>query len=153
TWDAVYAPLRHAVWDGWTPADLIFPFFLFIIGVAISFSLDQRRGHGRRRDIVLSVARRTLLFLVLGIFLNGFPLFAWSVLRIPGVLQRIALCYGAASLVVLTCDVRGQCLTALLLVVGYWLVTALWPGNAMPDATIGARIDDLLLRGHLLHDG
>jgi predicted acyltransferase len=155
TWDDVYAPLQHAAWNGWTPTDLIFPFFLFIIGVAISFSLDQRRGRGgRNRDIIWSVARRTLLIFALGVFLNGFPLFDWSVLRIPGVLQRIALCYGAASLVVLTCDIRGQCITALLLVIGYWTVMALSPTDGLtPGATVGARIDDLLLRGHLLHDG
>ena len=125
TWDDVYPPLQHAAWNGWTPTDLIFPFFLFIIGVAITFSLDQRQGRGvSNRDIILGVARRTFLIFALGLFLNGFPLFDWSVLRIPGVLQRIALCYGAASLVVLTCDIRGQCMTALMLVVGYWLVMA-----------------------------
>lgn len=154
-WDDVYAPLQHAAWNGWTPTDLIFPFFLFIIGVAITFSLDQRRGRGlRQRDIVLNIARRSLLIFALGIFLNGFPLFDWSALRIPGVLQRIALCYGAASFVVLSWDVRGQALTALLLVAAYWTVLAVSPGSASaPEATIGARIDDFLLRGHLLHDG
>ena len=155
TWDHVYGPLQHAAWNGWTPTDLIFPFFLFIIGVSITFSLEQRRGRGgRNRDIIWNVARRTLLIFALGIFLNGFPLFDWSVLRIPGVLQRIALCYGVASLVVLTWDVRGQCLSALVLVIGYWMVMALLPTDgATPEATVGARIDDLLLHGHLLHDG
>jgi len=155
TWDDIYAPLRHAAWNGWTPADLIFPFFLFIIGVAITFSLEQRHGRGvRTRDIILSVARRTLLIFALGIFLNGFPLFDWSVLRIPGVLQRIALCYGAASLVALVCGIRGQCITALALVIGYSMVMAWSPTDGLtPGATVGARIDDLLLRGHLLHDG
>ena len=153
TWDDVYAPLQHAAWNGWTPTDLIFPFFLFIIGVAISFSLGQRRDRGgRNRDILRSVARRTLLIFALGIFLNGFPLFDWSVLRIPGVLQRIAVCYGAASLVALACGIRGQCITALVLVIGYWTVMAL-SGGFTPEATAAARIDDLLLRGHLLHDG
>ena len=153
TWDDVYAPLQHAAWNGWTPTDLIFPFFLFIIGVAISFSLGQRRDRGgRNRDILRSVARRTLLIFALGIFLNGFPLFDWSVLRIPGVLQRIAVCYGAASLVALACGIRGQCITALVLVIGYWTVMALL-GGFTPEATAAARIDDLLLRGHLLHDG
>lgn len=154
-WDDVYAPLQHAAWNGWTPTDLIFPFFLFIIGVAITFSLDQRRGRGfRKGDILASVARRTLLIFGLGIFLNGFPLFDWSILRIPGVLQRIALCYGVTSLVVLMSGVRRQCITALLLVVGYWMLMALTPdGWLRPEATLGARLDEGLLRGHLLHDG
>jgi len=155
TWSDVYGPLRHASWDGWTLADLIFPFFLFIIGVAIAFSFDQRRGRGASRgELITNVARRTLLIFGLGIFLNGFPLFDWSALRIPGVLQRIALCYGAASLLVLTLNMRGQCVSALLLVVGYWMVTALGPGDGLtPETTLAARVDDALLHGHLLHDG
>jgi predicted acyltransferase len=154
-WDEVYAPLEHAAWNGWTPTDLIFPFFLFIIGVAITFSLDQRRGRGAgKREILASVAGRTLLIFGLGIFLNGFPLFDWSALRIPGVLQRIALCYGVTSMVVLTSSVRRQSLTALLLVGGSWLLAALTPdGWLRPEATLGARLDDTLLRGHLLHEG
>ena len=154
-WNDVYRPLEHARWNGWTPTDLIFPFFLFIIGVAITLSLEQRRGHGAGRgEIVAGVARRTLLIFSLGLFLNGFPLFDWSVLRIPGVLQRIALCYGIASLVVLRFGVRGQCVTALVLVIGYWMLMALAPGNGLtPEATLAARLDDRLLRGHLLHGG
>jgi predicted acyltransferase len=155
TWSDVYGPLRHAAWNGWTPTDLIFPFFLFIIGVAIAFSLGYRRGHGAARgELLISVARRTLLIFGLGIFLNGFPLFDWSALRIPGVLQRVALCYGAASLLLLTLGVRGQCVSARLLVVGYWMLTALAPGDGLtPETTFAARVDDALLHGHLLHDG
>ncbi len=154
-WDDVYAPLQHAAWNGWTPTDLIFPFFLFIIGVAITFSLDQRRVQGARNgQILASVARRTVLIFSLGIFLNGFPLFDWSALRIPGVLQRIALCYAAASVIVLTSSARGQLITSLLLVAGYWMLLAATPdGWLAPGANLGARLDDTLLRGHLLHDG
>ena len=155
TWSDVYAPMRHAAWNGCTPTDLIFPFFLFIIGVAIAFSFDQRRGRGAgRADLLASIARRTVLIFALGIFLNGFPLFDWSVLRIPGVLQRVALCYCAASLVALALGVHGQCVSALLLVVGYWAVTALAPGDGLtPETTLAARVDDALLHAHLLHDG
>ncbi len=154
-WDDIYAPLQHAAWNGWTPTDLIFPFFLFIIGVAITLSQDQRRGRGLgKRALFAGIARRTLLIFGLGIFLNGFPLFDWSVLRIPGVLQRIALCYGCASLIVLTCGVRAQCAIAALLTLGYGVLMGLTPeGWFAPEASLGARLDELLLRGHLLHNG
>ncbi len=154
-WDDIYAPLQHAAWNGWTPTDLIFPFFLFIIGVAITLSQDQRRGRGLgKRALFAGIARRTLLIFGLGIFLNGFPLFDWSVLRIPGVLQRIALCYGCASLIGLTCGVRAQCAIAALLTLGYGVLMGLTPeGWFAPEASLGARLDELLLRGHLLHNG
>ena len=73
-----------------------------------------------RVQVVGEVLRRGTLIVGLGIFLNGFPLFDWSTLRIPGVLQRIARCYCGAALVLLAADVRGQAITAAPLVVGYW---------------------------------
>lgn len=158
-WSDVYAPLRHAAWNGWTPADLIFPFFLFIMGVALTLSVGQRRVDGvARRRLYGEVVRRTLLIFALGIFLNGFPLFDWSALRLPGVLQRIAVCYGVAALSVLTMGIRGQALAAALLVIGYWVVTAFVPvpgqraGGFDPDANLAAYIDDALMHGHLMHD-
>jgi predicted acyltransferase len=157
-WTDVYAPLQHAVWNGCTPADLIFPFFLFIIGVAITLAFDDAaRGGSDRRQLYGKIARRTLLIFGLGIFLNGFPLFDWSTLRLPGVLQRIALCYGSAAVVVLSMSPRGQAITAASLVTAYWLVMTLTaaPGHAWLDANgnLAAAIDDALLHGHLLHGG
>ena len=159
TWREVYWPLRHAEWDGWTPADLIFPFFLFIVGVAITLSLAQsiERGADRHR-LVVKMLRRTLTVFSLGIILNGFPRFDWSVLRIPGVLQRIALCYCAASIAVLTLRVRGQSLVAAALVIGYWAAMAFLPfpgraaGSLTPENNLAAYVDRALLRGHLLFD-
>src|SRR5437762_12118412 len=93
-WSHVFPPLQHAPWNGWTLADLIFPFFLFIIGVAVTLAFadgDRRPGH--RLRLCGKIARRTVLIFALGVFLNGFPLFDWSTLRIPGVLQRVAVCY------------------------------------------------------------
>jgi predicted acyltransferase len=157
-WTDVYAPLQHAVWNGCTPADLIFPFFLFIIGVAITLAFDDAaRGGSDRRQLYGKIVRRTLLIFGLGIFLNGFPLFDWSTLRLPGVLQRIALCYGSAAVVVLSMSPRGQAITAASLVTAYWLVMTLTaaPGHAWLDANgnLAAAIDDTLLHGHLLHGG
>ena len=158
SWDAVYRPLQHAVWSGWTPADLIFPTFLFIVGVAIAFSLGTTApGLPARRLLVGKVARRAATIFALGILLNGFPRFDWSVLRIPGVLQRIALCYAGAALLVLTSGVRAQTVAAVLLVIGYWVAMAWLPfADAAPDrfaqqANLASFIDRALLPDHLLH--
>jgi predicted acyltransferase len=99
SWRYVCKPLGHAAWHGWTPTDLIFPFFLFIVGIAIKLSLDKVLLSGRPlADVYLRIARRTLLLLLLGVSMPMFWGFEWSTLRFPGVLQRIALCYLAASL-------------------------------------------------------
>src|SRR6202035_2305389 len=94
TWSAIFPPLEHAEWNGWTPTDLIFPFFLFIVGVAIPLALGKRVERGdNRRDLILKIVYRTVVIFLLGEFLAGFPYFHLSTIRIPGVLQRIAVCY------------------------------------------------------------
>lgn len=156
-WQPTYAPLRHAEWDGCTPTDLIFPFFLFIVGVAISvsFAAHCRRGESRRR-LFFKVLRRTLILFALGVALNGFPGFDWSEIRIPGVLQRIALCYFLASIAALTMDLRGQVATTLLLIIGYWVAlrSVPWPGHRAgllkPGRNLAAYIDHAVLHGHML---
>jgi predicted acyltransferase len=158
SWSHVYAPLEHAAWNGWTPTDLIFPFFLFIVGVAIAFSLVPRRGRGDSWPQLLGkITRRAAIIFALGIILNGFPSFDWSVLRIPGVLQRIAVCYFFAALLALALGVRGQVVITIVLLLGYWAVMLLVPapGHAAsglgPSSNLAARIDAWLLHGHLLH--
>src|SRR6266496_830855 len=91
---AAYWPLRHAVWNGWTAADLIFPSFVFLMGISIvaSFSKRLKQGETRRR-IALHVAQRSLILFALGLFLNGVPEFHLATWRIEGVVQRIAICY------------------------------------------------------------
>src|ERR671912_2022329 len=84
-WGHIYAPLLHAPWHGWTPTDLIFPFFLFIVGVSITLS--------RKSASWATIARRAAIIFALGLFLAGYPRFNIERWRIPGVLQRIALCY------------------------------------------------------------
>src|SRR5213080_5517700 len=106
TWSHIYWPLEHASWDGWTPTDLIFPFFLFIVGVSMSFSFSYRIQQGRSlKKLYVQVVRRTAILFLLGLFLNALYYlpggFALSILRIPGVLQRIAVAYFFASLLVL----------------------------------------------------
>src|SRR5262245_1454821 len=97
TWRAVYPPLLHAEWHGWTATDVIFPFFVFIVGVAIPLALGPRVEHAERARVMLGVLRRSVVIFGLGIVLNGFPDFTWATMRIPGVLQRIAACYLVAG--------------------------------------------------------
>src|SRR2546428_2392874 len=94
TWSAIYPPLEHAQWHGWTPTDLIFPFFLFIVGVTTHISLSSRKAAGAdRRALVRRIIRRGLLIVLFGLLLNAFPFFWWG--KIPDVpdptfLQRVA---------------------------------------------------------------
>jgi predicted acyltransferase len=94
TYNAVYAPLLHATWVGATPTDMIFPSFLFIVGMSITLSFASRIDRGATRTrLALHTLRRTLLLLLLGLLVNGFPYYHLSSMRLPGILQRIALCY------------------------------------------------------------
>ncbi len=143
-WGAVYAPLLHAPWHGWTFTDLVFPFFLWIVGVAIPLSTARRLERGQsRRELLAHAVRRALILFGLGLFLNVFSflidgslardgLGAWlhtlaTTLRIPGVLQRIAICYLAAVTVFLFLKARGQVVALVSLLVVYWLCMAWVP--------------------------
>lgn len=159
-WSHVFPPLQHAAWNGWRLADLIFPFFLFIVGVAMSFSFARRvaPGHGLKK-VYLQVVRRTILLFLLGLFLNAlyyFPGgFSLSVLRIPGVLQRIALVYFFASLIILNTTPRGQAIAATSLLLFYWAIMELVPvpgygaGVLTPEGNLITYTDNLLLHNHL----
>ncbi len=155
-WDAVYAPLKHAEWHGWTPTDLIFPFFLFIVGVSIALSFARRaeitQGGGK---IYLRIIRRALLIFALGLLIHGFPYYDFSTIRIPGVLQRIAVCYLFAAIIYLKAGWRVQAIAALALLVLYWVLMTFLaaPGFAAGDlsreANLAAYIDRTLLAGHI----
>jgi predicted acyltransferase len=125
---AVYRQLEHADWNGWTFADLVFPFFLWIIGVAITISMAGRleRGAGRRA-LLLHVARRSAILFVLGLFINAFPRFDLHSLRIPGTLQRIAVCYFCAALIHLWTGLRGRVIAIVGLLAGYWCLMTMVP--------------------------
>jgi predicted acyltransferase len=206
SWGSTYGPLKHAPWDGWTPTDFVFPFFLFIVGVAMTFSFDRRlKQKGGKMRLFEQVCRRTTIIFLLGMILTGFPnfrligpyllmiaglgflfanepimgwgnddkskrnkLLGWGVLvgsilwflldfghfqgpvrssswgamfplsndigggiiRIPGVLQRIALCYFFASLIVMFTSWKGRLAWALLLINLYWLIMRYIPAPA-----------------------
>jgi predicted acyltransferase len=121
-WSAVYAPLRHAPWHGWTPTDLIFPFFLFIVGVSMMFSLARRREQSGGYKVLLHVLYRSLVIFAIGFFLTAYPYFKLSVVRIPGVLPRIAVCYLLASLIVLATGRRGRLAVLVALLLAYWVL-------------------------------
>jgi predicted acyltransferase len=151
-WSAIYAPLRHAEWNGWTPTDLIFPFFLFIAGVAMTFSFGKLREGGVPRNALLKkVAKRSAILFGLGLLLHAFPNYLdLSHLRIPGVLQRIALAYFAASAIVLYLGVRAQIAATAFLLLAYWALQTLvpvpgfGPGVLEAGKDLGAYIDRLV---------
>jgi predicted acyltransferase len=171
SWSHLYAPLEHAEWNGWTPTDLIFPLFLFIVGVSMTLSFASRAAQGATRTpLALHVVRRSALIFAMGLFLNGFPQFDLRTIRIMGVLQRIALCYLAAgSLYLATCRrgsaadgkvcVRAQvsvtATVAVVLLVGYWALMTFVPvpgygaGHLGKDDNLSAYIDRALMGGHL----
>ena len=158
-WSKVYPALRHAQWNGWTATDCVFPFFLFIVGVAVVFSLAKRKeSSDHDHKTILRILRRSLILFGLGLMLNGFPYYDLSDLRIPGVLQRIAICYLAASLIVLKTRISSQAWILAGLLSSYWLmlefipVPGVGPGILEPGKSLPAYVDGLLLQGHLWYN-
>jgi predicted acyltransferase len=161
-WGHAYWPLQHATWNGCTPTDLIFPFFLFIVGVSVTLS---RGTMGNPWKIV----KRAIVIFGLGFLLTFWPRFDLSTVRIPGVLPRIAVCYLAAAFLFRATARRnaepsdanrlahGLKLGAIAigLTIGYWLVMTLIPapggvaGDLTPSGNVGAWLDRTLLGGHL----
>jgi predicted acyltransferase len=158
---ASYWPLRHATWNGWTPTDLIFPFFLFIVGVSLVLSFRSRLRRGdSTRSLVWHTLKRSLTIFALGLLLNGPPSFHLANWRISGVLQRIALAYFAAAMITLCCRTYARALWIAALLVGYWLLMRYVPvpGYGMPardisfldpNANLAAYLDRKLMMGHL----
>lgn len=157
-----YWPLRHADWNGWTPTDLVFPFFLFIVGVSIAFSLRARLERGASRaELIGHVLWRGLVLLALGVFLNGFPNhYQLSSLRFYGVLQRIAICYVISAVLVLWTGRHTWIAAIVTCLVGYWLLMRFVPVPGFgvpthdiplldPDRNLAAWLDRKLLFGHL----
>ena len=160
--DDVYPFLSHAQWHGCTPTDLIFPFFLFIIGVAMTYSLSKYTAENKpTKAVYLRVLRRAAILFILGLLLNGFWnkgvwTFDLSSIRLMGVLQRIALTYLFASLIVLKLPRKTQWFVAGGLLIGYWLTMMYIPvpeygaGVLTREGNFGAFIDRLIIpKAHL----
>jgi len=157
SWSAIYTPLEHAPWWGWTPTDVIFPFFLFIVGVTTVLSRDARRARGESDGAIMrQTARRALTIVGLGLLMTGFPYHQFYIQlpggavfdsttipldvshwRVTGVLQRIGVCYLLGALLTMRTTIRQQVWIAVVLLVGYWLVMTLVP---VPGHGIGALV-------------
>lgn len=126
TWASIYYPLRHAEWHGCTPTDLVFPFFLFIVGVSVYLAF-AKFGHELNKATVLKIGKRAALIFLIGLFLNWFPFYHKNIadLRIMGVLQRIALAYGFGALICLSVSPKKLIYVAAGLLLGYWALLGL----------------------------
>ncbi|ACO32818.1 MULTISPECIES: heparan-alpha-glucosaminide N-acetyltransferase domain-containing protein [Acidobacterium] len=154
--------LKHAQWNGFTPTDLVFPTFIFVVGISLVFSTEARLRRGQSRLLIAAHAlRRSVILFLLGLVVNGFPYFHFGTLRIYGVLQRIAICYLFGSLLyLLSRRVWLQALLFTTALVGYWALMR-WvpvPGYGLPgrdipfldpNANLVAWLDRLLLPGRL----
>ncbi len=155
-WEYVFSPLEHAQWHGCTPTDLVFPFFLFIMGSAMAFSFSRRLAeNSSRRPLYLQIIKRTFLLIFLGLFMAWYLRWNFSNLRFPGVLQRIGLCYFFASMIILHSGRRGQIIWTAVLLIGYWLAMAFipFPGRTADvwalNSNLAQYIDGIILKGHL----
>lgn len=157
-WSNIYPALEHAKWNGVTPTDLIFPFFLFIVGITTTISLDKRKERGDdQRKLIFQIIKRTVILFLLGLAYSSFPFYNYdfSHIRIPGVLQRIAVVYLISSILFLKTNPRTQAILAVIILFVYWGLLALIPvpgvgyANLEPTTNLGAYLDNLLLHGHL----
>ncbi len=159
-WSHVYPALEHAEWNGWTPTDLIFPFFLFIIGVAMPFSFSKRVERGDSRAKLLKhVFARSMILVALGMLLSGIPNFDFSHRLILNVLQRIGIIYLMSGAIYIFTDEASQAVAAVAGIVLYWILMLYIPvpgygaGVLAPVGNMWWYVDKVLLQGwhqHLL---
>jgi predicted acyltransferase len=137
--DAPYRQLKHAAWNGVTAADLVFPSFLFLVGLSVAISVSARRARGQSRlDILQHAALRAGILIVLGVLLNGPPTFDLATWRVYGVVQRIALCSLAAVVMELWLGRRAQVAVLAACLLGYWALLRLVsvPGYGLPGRDV-----------------
>lgn len=146
--------LEHTAWDGFTFYDLIFPLFLFIVGVSMPFSISKRLQRGdSRKALYIHIVQRTLVLFGLGLVYSGFLGFDFEHFRWAGVLQRISICYFFAAMVFMQFKIKGQAITAGAILVGYWLIMMVVPvpghgaGVLTPEGNLASYIDQELLPG------
>ena len=164
SWETIYPPFRHAAWHGFTITDLVFPTFLFVVGNALSFSM--RKFEQDESAFLAKVFKRTALIFLLGLFLNAFPfvtrvdgeltLIDFSSLRIMGVLQRIALCYGVAALVIHYFKARGALIFSAIALLGYWAIMFYFgdkPNSYSLEGNAALKFDLLLMPAKNMYKG
>jgi predicted acyltransferase len=159
-------PLKHAYWNGFTPTDLVFPTFLFIVGISTVLSLGSRLKQGiSKQALMLSVARRAVILYLLGLLVNSFPLFHLHTMRFYGVLPRIAICYFVvAALYLISPGWRSKAALAVVALVGYWMLMRFVPvpGYGVPthgvplldrDGNLTAWLDRQIFSAPHLYEG
>ncbi len=162
TWSAIFPPIEHKEWNGWSGADLIFPFFLFIVGITTHLSLSARRARGADDSaLIKQVLRRGGMIILIGLLFSAFPYYPLTritELRIPGVLPRIGATYILGALLTFRTTLRQQIIIIAALLYGYWILMTLVPvpgyglGGLLlnqPPLTMAAYWDRALLGGHL----
>lgn len=130
SWASIFAPLEHSKWHGCTPTDLVFPFFLFVVGVSMFFSFSKY-DNSLNKESLLKIGKRTLLIFAIGLFLNSFPQWMtdYTKLRIMGVLQRIAIAYGVGSLIVLAVQRKYLPYVGAAILLMYWGILSFFGGS------------------------
>jgi predicted acyltransferase len=161
SWSFVYSPLRHAPWNGCTPTDLVFPFFLFAVGNALSFSISKYQALGSA-EVVQKILTRTALIFAIGLFLNWFPFIRWQDgtfvfksfenLRIFGVLPRIALAYMGGALIIHFLKPVKAFAVALALLIGYWMILLAF-GDLTLEGNAARQLDQWMLSDSHLYKG
>jgi len=156
--ETIQQQLEHVVWEGFRFEDLIFPLFVFIVGVVLPFSIARRRQRGdSTARIWLHIIKRAAVLVLLGLILNGLLKFDWPNMRWPGVLQRIGLCYFFAAIIVLHTRWRWQAAIVAVVLLAYWAVTMLVPvpqfgaGNLTMQGCLSSYIDKHLITGRLCY--
>jgi len=159
SWSTNYAPFLHASWHGFTVTDLVFPSFLFVVGNAMSFSLRKLQQQGNHREFLKKVGKRTILIFLIGLLLASFPFFRltetsmvpfdFSTIRVMGVLQRIALCYALAAVIIYFFKINGALVFSVISLLAYWFLMYFFGEGTDPYALEGnaARRLDLFLIG------
>ena len=159
-WNNLYPQLEHAAWSGWTFTDWVFPFFLFIGGVSMHLSLGHRAANGADKlQLLQQLGKRAAIIFLIGFTLNLIPNFDFNSVRLPGVLQRIALCTVLAAPIVVYFSWRQQCVWILAILSTYTMimlflpvpdVNGVWASGALePGRDVGAWLDRALMDGHL----
>ena len=162
SWSTIYAPLKHAEWNGCTPTDLIFPFFLFIVGVSISYALGSKKESTSQSKLLFTALKRASILFGLGLFLNLFPkvftdpMEAISTVRIPGVLQRIAIVFFFTALIFIKTNQKTQLRLFFGILIAYWALMTFVPvpgigyANLEKETNLGAWLDrTILTEAHL----
>jgi len=154
SWNFVYSPIKHASWHGCTPTDLVFPFFIFAVGLSMAFSMRNIQKMSNS-EWVTKILKRTLLIFLVGFLLNWFPFYHKSILdvRVFGVLQRIALSYGIAALLILFIQKQRYLISSVILgLVGYSILMKLG-GDFTLENNLGGKIDSFLLPDQNIYGG